>query len=118
MDAFLILNAEHRGERPHASTAIDRLAIDGRARRRLGPWVDDQPQNNDVILSDMDRPPEKTAGLHLLDALQKRCYPAPCVIYAGSASAEEIAETKRRGGFGQTDDPNRLIEMVVEALTT
>ena len=69
-----------------------------------------------IIVSDMRRGDEPTAGLELLDVLRQRKYPAPCVIYAGTATPDEIAETKRRGGFGQTDDPNRLIELVVQAL--
>jgi CheY-like chemotaxis protein len=69
-----------------------------------------------IIVSDMKRGDEATAGLELLDELRTRNYPAPCVIYAGSASPQEIAETTRRGGFGETDDPNRLIELVVKAL--
>ncbi len=69
-----------------------------------------------IIVSDMRRGDEATAGLELLDVLRQRKYPAPCVVYAGTATADEIAETKRRGGFGETDDPNRLIELVVQAL--
>jgi hypothetical protein len=69
-----------------------------------------------IIVSDMKRGTEETAGLELLDVLREKAYPAPCVIYAGSATADEIAEATRRGAFGETDDPNRLIELVVQAL--
>jgi CheY-like chemotaxis protein len=71
-----------------------------------------------IVISDMARPPDMRAGLDLLDALRKRKKAVPCVIYAGSATPEEIAETKKRGGFGQTDDPNELVTMVAKALET
>ena len=38
------------------------------------------------------------------------------MIYAATATPDEIAEATRRGGFGETDDPNQLIELVVKAL--
>ena len=76
-----------------------------------------QPDLYSVIVSDMSRPPDGTAGLTLLDLLRDRQIRTPCIIYAGTATPQQIAETKGRGGMGQTNDPNELVEMVATALS-
>ncbi len=70
----------------------------------------------DLIISDMGRPPDARAGYTLLDALKKLGDPPPFVIYAGSASPEHRAETKERGGWGTTNRPQELFQMVLSAL--
>lgn len=76
-----------------------------------------KPERYSVIVSDMSRPPDGTAGLTLLDLLRDRQIRTPCIIYAGTATPQQIAETKGRGGAGQTSDPNELVEMVATALS-
>ena len=85
-----------------------------RTTREAEALLDGPPYS--IIVSDMRRGDEATAGLELLDVLRTKKYPAPCVIYAGTATPDEITEAERRGAFGETDDPNRLIELVVQAL--
>ncbi|MEY2645381.1 MAG: hypothetical protein RLZZ611_2030, partial [Cyanobacteriota bacterium] len=69
-----------------------------------------------VIVSDMGRPPDAQAGYTLLDRLRSTGNKTPYLIYAGSRSAEHVAESRRRGAIGCTNDPYELFEYIVEAL--
>ena len=77
----------------------------------------------DIIISDMGRQPlnpqapyDNRAGFTLLDKLRDQHIFTPFIIYAGSSSAEHQAETKRHGGFGTTNNPQMLLQMVIDAI--
>jgi CheY-like chemotaxis protein len=70
----------------------------------------------DLIISDMGRPPNQQAGYTLLEEVKARKITTPYIIYAGSKKPEYIAEARRRGAFGTTNDPQELFELVVSAL--
>lgn len=70
----------------------------------------------DVIISDMGRPPDQTAGYTLLDALRSSGNQTPFIVYAGSRAPQHQSELKRRGGLGCTNRPDELFELVLEAL--
>ncbi len=70
----------------------------------------------DVIISDMGRPPDQRAGYTLLEKVKEMHISTPFIIYAGSKRPEHIAEARRRGAFGSTNDPQELFEMVIRAL--
>lgn len=72
----------------------------------------------DAIISDMGRPPDRQAGYTLLEELRKRNINIPFIIYAGSNSPEHKAEIVRRGGFGTTNNPQELVELVIHAINT
>jgi hypothetical protein len=40
----------------------------------------------------------------------------PFIIYAGSKRQEHITEAQRRGAFGTTNEPQELLEFIVNAL--
>jgi CheY-like chemotaxis protein len=69
-----------------------------------------------LIISDMERPPDQQAGYTLLEQVKARNITTPYIIYAGSKLPEHIAEARRREAFGTTNDPKELLEFVVEAL--
>jgi CheY-like chemotaxis protein len=69
-----------------------------------------------VIISDMARPPDQRAGYVLLENVQAMHISTPFIIYAGSKRPEHIAEARRRGAFGTTNDPQELFELVIRAL--
>ena len=69
-----------------------------------------------IIISDMARPPDQRAGYVLLENVQAMHIPTPFIIYAGSKRPEHIAEARRRGAFGTTNDPLELFELVIRAL--
>ena len=75
-----------------------------------------QRQRFDAIISDMGRPPDSRAGYTLLDKLRSRGDQTPFIIYAGSRDPEHVAESRRRGAIGCTNNANELFEMVLVAL--
>jgi len=72
----------------------------------------------DLIISDMGRPPDQQAGYTLLEQVKARNFTTPLIIYASSKRPEHIAEARRRGAFGTTNEPQELFEFVVAALLT
>lgn len=75
-----------------------------------------QKKSYDLIISDMGRPPDMHAGYTLLEKVKEMHIPTPFIIYAGSKKPEYIAEARRRGAFGTTNEPQELFEYVVAAL--
>jgi CheY-like chemotaxis protein len=73
-------------------------------------------QRFDAIISDMGRPPDPRAGYTLLDKLRSSGDQTPFIIYAGSREPEHVAESRRHGAIGCTNNANELFEMVLSAL--
>jgi CheY-like chemotaxis protein len=72
-------------------------------------------KNYDLIISDMARPPDQQAGYTLLEKVKEMHILTPFIIYAGSKRPEHIAEARKRGAFGTTNEPQELFEFVVNA---
>ncbi len=70
----------------------------------------------DVIITDMSRPPDQHAGYTLLEKVKAMNISTPCIIYASGKKPEYIAEARKRGAFGSTNEPQELLEFVVSAL--
>jgi CheY-like chemotaxis protein len=73
-------------------------------------------QRFDAIISDMGRPPDSRAGYTLLDKLRSSGDQTPFIIYAGSRDPEHVAESRRHGAVGCTNNANELFEMVLSVL--
>ena len=73
-------------------------------------------QRFDAIISDMGRPPDSRAGYTLLDKLRSSGDQTPFIIYARSRDPEHVAESRRHGAIGCTNNANELFEMVLSAL--
>jgi CheY-like chemotaxis protein len=73
-------------------------------------------QRFDAIISDMGRPPDSRAGYTLLDKLRANGDQTPFIIYASSRDPEHVAESRRHGAIGCTNNANELFEMVLSAL--
>jgi CheY-like chemotaxis protein len=73
-------------------------------------------QRFDAVISDMGRPPDSRAGYTLLDKLRSSEYQTPFIIYAGSRDPEHIAESRRHGAVGCTNNANELFKMVLSTL--
>ncbi len=73
-------------------------------------------QRFDAIISDMGRPPDARAGYTLLDKLRATKDQTPFIIYASSRDPEHIAESRRHGALGCTNNANELFEMVLSTL--
>jgi CheY-like chemotaxis protein len=73
-------------------------------------------QRFDAIISDMGRPPDSRAGYTLLDKLRSNGDQTPFIIYASSREPEHVAESRRHGAIGCTNNGNELFEMVLSIL--
>jgi CheY-like chemotaxis protein len=73
-------------------------------------------QRFDAIISDMGRSPDPRAVYTLLDRLRSSGDQTPFIIYASSRSPEHVAEARRHGAVGCTNNANELFEMVLFAL--
>jgi CheY-like chemotaxis protein len=73
-------------------------------------------QRFDAIISDMGRPPDSSAGYTLLDKLRANGNQTPFIIYAGSRNPEHVAESRRHGAIGCTNNANELFEMLLFVL--
>ena len=70
----------------------------------------------DLIISDMGRPPDMRAGYTLLEAIRKEGKMIPFIIYSSSNLPEHKAEARKKGAFGNTNNPQELFELVLSAL--
>lgn len=70
----------------------------------------------DVIISDMGRPPDASAGYTLLNQLRTSGDETPYVIYAASRAPEHFDESVRAGAIGCTNRTDELIAMVQRGL--
>jgi len=75
-----------------------------------------QQEKFDLIISDMNRPPDSKAGYTLLESLRKAGDQTPYIIYASSRSAANQLEARSRGAIGCTNSPNELFGMVLSVL--
>jgi CheY-like chemotaxis protein len=67
----------------------------------------------DLVLSDMKRGSNPTAGRELLDQLRLRKRATPVVFYTGHVDLEQPAPI---GGFGITDRPDALLHYFFDVL--
>jgi len=70
----------------------------------------------DFVISDMGRPSSSHAGYELLKELIRRNMKAPFFIYAGSRAPRYVAEARRLGALGCTNNPYELLEVVLTSL--
>src|SRR5262249_43084524 len=70
-----------------------------------------------LIISDMDRPPDHQAGFSLLDQLRELGIRIPFVIYSSTSTLERRDEARRRGAYGVTNSSGDLVNLVTAALT-
>lgn len=78
--------------------------------------ISDDSRRFDLVISDMGRREGPMEGYVLLDALRKRKYNTPFLIYAASRKPEHYDESVRRGALGCTNRPKELMRMVLRAL--
>ncbi len=73
-------------------------------------------QSFDVIISDMGRPGDSTAGFTLLDKLRAAGNKTPFIIYAGPRAIQLRSEARQKGALGSTNRADELFELVVSAV--
>ncbi|MGQ2966367.1 response regulator, partial [Methylophilus sp.] len=73
-------------------------------------------QQFQAVITDFKRSEDSTAGYTLLKKIQQEKIDAPVIIYSGSATPEFVAEAKSFGAYGETNRPQELFDMVVNAV--
>jgi CheY-like chemotaxis protein len=64
----------------------------------------------------MSRPPDPQAGYTLLADVVARTPAPPVIIYAGSATPQQVATARAKGAFGCTNRPGELVQLVLQAV--
>jgi hypothetical protein len=69
-----------------------------------------------LIISNLDRPGARRAGLELLGKIRQSGVRAPFIVYSSYSDPEIDAIVKDAGGLGNAHDPNGLVRLVLQAL--
>jgi CheY-like chemotaxis protein len=69
-----------------------------------------------LIITDFKRTDDPQGAHTLLEKLKKISSPPPVIIYSGSSNPDFEKEAKRKGAYGETNSPQRLFNLVVNAL--
>lgn len=72
----------------------------------------------DVIISDMGRAGDQTAGYILLDEKKKIKDTTPVIFYTSRASTNLKQEARSKGAVSQTNDPQELFSLVLGVIQT
>jgi CheY-like chemotaxis protein len=70
----------------------------------------------DLIISDFSRAGERQAGYVLLDKLKEKGIQIPVIIYAATTTPEYQRAAQASGAVAQTNNPQELFELVLNAL--
>jgi CheY-like chemotaxis protein len=70
----------------------------------------------DLIISDMARVDDDRAGYTLLEKLRQEANSTPFLIYSSSREEEHLAEARRRGAIGCTNQPEELFSIALSVL--
>jgi CheY-like chemotaxis protein len=74
------------------------------------------PTRFGLVISDMSRGWDRSAGYTLLEEMRNSDLETPLVIYASSGDPQHDFEAKRRGALGSTNTPSALIDLVESGL--
>jgi CheY-like chemotaxis protein len=69
-----------------------------------------------AIISDLERPPDETAGYTLLQRMRQAGFYMPYIIYDRAILAQHKSEARQLGANGTTKDPHELFELVLFCL--
>lgn len=70
----------------------------------------------DVVISDMDRPPDHEAGKTLLQWMQARGLKTPVIIYAAQWAAANAGKESEIGALKITNDPSVVYHLALRAI--
>jgi CheY-like chemotaxis protein len=70
----------------------------------------------DVVISDMDRPPDHEAGETLLKWMQARALKTPVIIYAAQWAAANAGRESEIGALKITNDPSVVYHLALRAI--
>lgn len=75
-------------------------------------------QRFNVVITDFKRADDPQGSYTLLDEVKKLPNPPPVIIYTGSTSPELEAQARQHGAYAQTNMPQKLFSLVVDAVTS
>jgi CheY-like chemotaxis protein len=67
-----------------------------------------------LVITNFKRDDDPQAGYTLLRAIRNQPHPTPTIIYSSSANAGFDEDSKKLGAVGETNDPQRLFDMVIQ----
>jgi len=73
-------------------------------------------QQFQLVITDFKRADDDRGGYTLLEEVKKIQPKTPVIIYSASVTPKLEAEAKERGAFAETDQPQRLFSLAIEAL--
>ena len=73
-------------------------------------------QQFNLVITDFKRADDERAGYTLLKEVRSLPHPPPLVIYSAAASPEFEAEAKKMGALAETNQPQRLFSLAIEAI--
>jgi hypothetical protein len=76
-----------------------------------------EPKRFDAIISNFSRAGDPRAGYTLLKLVRHLTDPPPVVIYSESSTPSFATEARKRGAFGETNQPKELISLVIRSVS-
>lgn len=73
-------------------------------------------ENIQVVITDFSRTDDPQGGYTILNEAKKIKPSIPIIIYSASANPQYIEDAKNRGAFGETNRPQDLFNMVIDAI--
>ncbi|MBP6897039.1 MAG: response regulator [Pseudacidovorax sp.] len=107
-------NPQNQEYERNALSALGVTFVQARSTSEALPLL--QSQQFALVITDFKRVDDERAGYTLLKRVQSLKNPPPLIIYSGSASPEFAAEAKRLGAFAETNQPQQLFSLAVEAI--
>lgn len=107
-------NPQNQQYERNALSALGVKFVQARSTSEALPLL--KSQLFDLVITDFKRVDDARAGYTLLREVSGLKSPPPLIIYSSAASPEFEAEAKRLGAFAETNQPQRLFQLAIEAI--
>jgi len=69
-----------------------------------------------LVITDFQRSDDFSGGYTLLEAIKAMSNPPPVIIYSSASTPSYEAEARGKGAFGETNQPELLFNMAIDAI--
>lgn len=107
-------NPQNQEYERNALSALGVTFVQARSTAEALPLL--QSQQFHLVITDFKRVDDERAGYTLLKEVRSLKTPPPLIIYSSAASPEFEAEAKSLGAIAETNQPQRLFSLAVEAI--
>jgi CheY-like chemotaxis protein len=98
-------------------SALSALGIEFSMAKTTGEAVELlKGQKYNLVITDFKRIDDPRAGYTLLKEMRQIQSAPPLIIYSAAASPEFEAEAKQLGAYAETNQPQRLFSLAIEAM--